>query len=65
MSAEENRKIVERFYAAGNRGDMDVCLNLIADDIQWTIIGSTQQHLLLDHQDPGWQICGSDRVHRH
>jgi len=41
MSAEENRKIVERFYAAGNRGDMDACLNLIADDIQWTNIGST------------------------
>jgi len=41
MSAEENRKIVQQFYAAGNRGDMDTCFSLIADDIKWTNIGST------------------------
>ena len=41
MSAEENRKIVQQFYAASNRGDMDTCFNLIADDIKWTNIGST------------------------
>lgn len=42
MSAKENRKIVEKFYAAGNSGDMDTCFNLIADNIKWTNIGSTR-----------------------
>jgi len=41
MPAEENRKIVEQFYAASNSGDMDTCFGLIADDIKWTNIGST------------------------
>ena len=41
MSAEENRKIVEQFYAASNSGDMDTCFNLIADNIKWTNIGTT------------------------
>jgi ketosteroid isomerase-like protein len=41
MSAEENKKIVQRFYEAGNRGDMETCFGLIADDIKWTNIGST------------------------
>lgn len=33
--------IVEAFYEAGNRGDLDSCFNLIADEITWTNIGST------------------------
>lgn len=41
MSAEENRKIVQAFYDAGNRGDLDTCFDLIADDIVWTNIGTT------------------------
>ena len=41
MSAEENRKVVQRFYEASNRGDMDTCFELIADDIRWTNIGTT------------------------
>jgi ketosteroid isomerase-like protein len=41
MSAEENKKIVQKFYAASNGGDMATCMNLIADDIKWTNIGST------------------------
>lgn len=41
MSVEENKKIVHQFYAASNSGDMDACFNLIADDIEWTNIGST------------------------
>jgi ketosteroid isomerase-like protein len=41
MSAEENRKVVQAFYDAGNRGDMDTCSDLIADDIVWTNIGTT------------------------
>lgn len=41
MSAEENKKIVQKFYEASNGGDIDTCMNLIADDIKWTNIGST------------------------
>lgn len=41
MTAESNRKIVEKFYEASNRGDMVTCFNLIADDIIWTNIGTT------------------------
>ena len=41
VSAKENKKIVEQFYAASNSGDMDTCFNLIADNIKWTNIGST------------------------
>ena len=42
MGIAENKQIVLDFYAAGARGDMDTCLGLLADDIQWTNIGSTQ-----------------------
>jgi uncharacterized protein len=41
MGVAENKKVVESFYEAGNRGDFDSCLHLIADDITWTNIGST------------------------
>ena len=41
MSEYENKKIVERFFEAGNRGDMETCFKLIADDISWTNIGTT------------------------
>lgn len=41
MSAQQNRNIVQAFYDAGNRGDMETCFELIADDIVWTNIGTT------------------------
>lgn len=41
MSLEMNKKIMETFYEAGNRGDMETCFGLIADDITWTNMGST------------------------
>ena len=41
MHAQDNKKIVERFYEAGNRGDMETSFDLIADDIIWTNIGTT------------------------
>ena len=41
MSEHENKKIVERFFEAGNRGDMETCFELIADDVTWTNIGTT------------------------
>ena len=41
MGVAENKKIVECFYAAGNRGDFDACFALISDDVTWTNMGST------------------------
>ncbi len=41
MGVAENKKIVESFYAAGNRGDFDACFALISDDVTWTNMGST------------------------
>ena len=41
MLAEANKKIVQQFYEAGNRGDMETCFELIADDIEWTNMGNT------------------------
>jgi hypothetical protein len=42
MGTEENKQIIEEFYEAGARGDMDACFALLADDIIWTNIGSTK-----------------------
>jgi ketosteroid isomerase-like protein len=41
MSIEENKNIVRKFYESGNRGDMDTVVDLIADDITWTNMGTT------------------------
>ena len=41
MSLADNKAVVQSFYDAGNRGDMDTCFALISDDITWTNIGST------------------------
>lgn len=42
MGITENKELVSRFYDAGNRGDMDGFMALMADDITWTNIGSTK-----------------------
>lgn len=42
MGIAENKKVVLDFYDAGARGDMDACFALLADDINWTNIGSTK-----------------------
>lgn len=41
MGIEENKQLVRAFYEAGDRGDMEACLALLADDIRWTNIGKT------------------------
>lgn len=41
MSEEANKKTVTEFFEAGNRGDMETCFGLIADDVTWTNVGST------------------------
>lgn len=41
MGIEQNKQVVREFFAAGERGDMDACFALLADDITWTNIGTT------------------------
>jgi ketosteroid isomerase-like protein len=41
MTTEQNKELVRRFYEAGNRGEMDTCIGLIADDVVWTNMGTT------------------------
>lgn len=38
----ENKAIIASFFEAGNRGEMDTCLALFADDIVWTNTGTTR-----------------------
>ena len=42
MGTVENKRLVEEFYAAGERGDLEACLDYLSDDITWTNIGSTR-----------------------
>lgn len=41
MGTTENRAIIRRFYEAGNAGDLEAALAVLADDVTWTNIGST------------------------
>lgn len=41
MKTRDNKAMVETFYAAGDRGEIDTALELLADDVTWTNIGST------------------------
>jgi uncharacterized protein len=42
MDLTENKQIIQAFYDAGNRGDMESCAALLADDVTWNNIGSTR-----------------------
>ena len=42
MSPEQNKKIVRNFFAFGNEGKIDKCLDLLADDITWEDTGTTR-----------------------
>lgn len=42
MSVVTNKQVIEAFYAAGDRGDLESCLALLADEVVWTNIGSTK-----------------------
>ncbi len=42
MSTEQNKELIRQFYAASNRGDMDSCIALLADDLVWTVMGRTR-----------------------
>lgn len=41
MPEEQNKRLVQSFFDAGNRGDMDACFGLLSDDIRWTNVGTT------------------------
>jgi ketosteroid isomerase-like protein len=41
MSAAENKKIVEDAFAKWSRGDGGAFFALLAEDVRWTVIGST------------------------
>jgi uncharacterized protein len=41
MSAAENRRLVEDAFAKWARGDAGTFMGLLADDVRWTVIGST------------------------
>lgn len=40
--SEDNKKVVEALYAAGNRGDLEACFGMLAEDVSWTVMGSTR-----------------------
>ena len=41
MTLAAHQKPVTAFFEAGNRGEMDTCFGLLADDIIWTNVGTT------------------------
>lgn len=41
MSAAENKKLIQDVFAAWARGDGSAFFNLLADDVRWTVIGTS------------------------
>jgi uncharacterized protein len=41
MTATENKKMIREGFEAWGRGDGRAFLKLVADDVRWTVIGST------------------------
>jgi uncharacterized protein len=41
MGAAENKKLVQDVFAGWSRGDNNAFFNLLAEDVHWTVIGST------------------------
>jgi uncharacterized protein len=42
MKIDENKRLIEFFFEAGNQGDLDRCLELLDERVTWTNIGSTK-----------------------
>ena len=42
MSTTENKKLIQQAFAKWAGGDGDAVYKLLADDVQWTVIGSTR-----------------------
>jgi ketosteroid isomerase-like protein len=43
LSATENKKLIQQAFAKWAGGDADAVFKLLADDVQWTVIGSTPE----------------------
>ena len=41
MSTAENKKLIQDAFTAWARGDGTAFFKLLADDVRWTVIGST------------------------
>jgi hypothetical protein len=41
MGTAENKKLIQDAFAGWARGDTGAFFNLLADDVRWTVIGST------------------------
>jgi uncharacterized protein (TIGR02246 family) len=41
MGAAENKKLIQDTFTAWSEGDGGAFFNLLADDVTWTVIGST------------------------
>ena len=41
MNTAENKRLVQDAFAAWARGENNAVFNLLADDVHWTVIGST------------------------
>jgi uncharacterized protein len=41
MGAAENKQLLQQAFSAVSKGDGQPFLNLLADDVRWTIIGTT------------------------
>ena len=41
MSTVENKKLIQDAFTAWARGDSNAFFNLLAEDVHWTVIGST------------------------
>ena len=42
MNIESNKQIIKKFFDLGNRGEIEQCMALLADDVTWTDIGTTK-----------------------
>jgi hypothetical protein len=42
MSGSENKELIRRLYAEVGRGNAQPFLDALADDLRWTLIGSTK-----------------------
>jgi ketosteroid isomerase-like protein len=42
VGTTENKALVSSFFASGNRGDLERCLEIIDDRVVWTNIGTTK-----------------------
>jgi len=59
MSAESNKQAVREMFAAYGAGDIERAFSFYADDVQWTIIGTTSYSgTYSGKQDLGERLLG-------